>query len=288
MDKGLAISMIIGLIIAFVGVSVFIMLVSGNMHSALNTIYCNTYVWIANSIPFVESPATPESCIFKSYTSTKEIDKKDNKIVSRTLLALVISCWEQVETLRKNKDYGCYEVRLSKKVENVTEANLSDILIKEDHCKSIENVDYGCGAYNQIIWNVEGEILSLNKTIMANAINNNTYPLKIPVNQSMIPNLSVLNKKSELKEFLEDKIPSEICTYFNFTPDLICFFDHNKGIITLNITNSTSNLSKIYNYNIDLILSSMEKSGKIYSPVNTQSVLFIKYDASKEAVIVKG
>jgi len=281
MSKGLALHTIAAFIIAIIGVSVFLLLVSGNMQEAINTIYCKTYLWIANSIPFAETPTIPEICTPKKYLASERINERDNKVVSRILLALTISCWKQAEILRKEEDFGCYEVKISNKVENVTEANLSTVLIEEDHCKSIENSDYGCGVKNQIVWDVEGKILFLTKNIMAEVINNNTYPSEIPVNESMIPNLSSLTKKSELREYLKDEIPSKICWYFN-SIGKSCSFTLKNNIVTFNIT------SKIYNYDIDLILSELEREGKIYSPINTQPVIFIKYDASREAVVIKG
>jgi hypothetical protein len=81
------------------------------------------------------------------------------------LLAHIIACWDNAEIKGIYKSHPCYELRLSGHVENVTEGNVTNILIKEDHCKSIENSDYGCGAKNQILWNIDGDIIN-NQTIV--------------------------------------------------------------------------------------------------------------------------
>ncbi len=286
--KGLALNVVVALIIAVIGVFTFIMLITGNLQNAATTIYCNTYVKLVNLIPSVEGPTTPELCVFRTSIKRQDLEGTDNKIVSRKLLAYIISCWKDIENLRIESDYPCYELRLSGRVENVTEENVSRILIREDHCNSIENSDYNCGAKNQIIWDIEGNILSLNETIIADVINNKTVPSQIPVNISMIPNLSSLVKKSELEKYLQEEIPDSICNNLSASPNMTCSYISGVNIVGLNITNLTIGTSEYFSYNTDEILSYLEKTRKIYSPINTQRVLLIKYDYLRKSVMVKG
>jgi hypothetical protein len=289
MKKGLALSIVIAMIVAFIGITVFIMFITTDMNSALNTIYCNTFVKIINFIPFVETPGTPEVCHSEQPPiKTGYISETDNKIFSRILLGYIITCWNDVETLHVEGDRSCYELRISGEIENVTEYNISEILNKENHCIDIENSDYGCGAKNQILWNVEGEILSLNKSTMVTTLNNETKPSPIPITNSMIPVLSKLSKKSELETFLKEEVPNKICSSINLTPNLACLYSFNITTINFNIINTSSMNSQSYNYNIDEVISSLEKKGNIYSPINTQTVLLVKYDSSKDCIMVKG
>jgi hypothetical protein len=287
--KGFAFNVVIAILIAIVGVSIFIMLISGSLQNASTTIYCNTYVKLINLIPSSEGPIIPEICRFNAAIKTKEFDYTDNKIVSRILLAYIIQCWNDVENLRIDDDYSCYELRVSGMIDNVTEENVSSILIKEDHCSSIENSDYNCGAKNQIMWDVDGNISSsLNKSIMVNIINNNTLPNPIPVNESMIPDLSDLIKKSELSNYLREEIPESICGNVSINPNTTCEYNINISLVNFNITDLTTNNSQYYLYNIDNILAYLEKIHLIYSPINTQKVLLIRYDSQRECIVVKG
>lgn len=164
--KGLSLEVVIALILAVIGVTMFIALVTGNLAGATNFIYCNTYVRITNLIPSVEGPNTPEICSFEGTVRTENLPDTDKKIFSRKLLAYIINCWNNVEQMKVEKDYSCYELKLSGQVDNVTEQDLSDILIKEDHCKSIENADYGCGAKDQILWDIDSGIITDQKVLL--------------------------------------------------------------------------------------------------------------------------
>ncbi len=166
MNKGVALNFVIMLIIAVVGVITFIMLITGSLQNATTSIYCNTYVKLLNIIPSSEGPTIPEMCRIKKHIESEDLEGTDNKIVSRKLLAYIISCWNNVDALHIEGNYSCYELRLSGNIENVTEENVSRILVREDHCKSIENSDYGCGAKDQIIWEIGGDILNTQKILL--------------------------------------------------------------------------------------------------------------------------
>ena len=166
MGKGIALNYVVALVIAVVGVVVFISLITGNLNNTTTAIYCNTYVKLLNMMPSSEGPLVPEVCLEKVSVQTSNLEGSNNKIVSRKLLSYIISCWNTVDISRIKGNHTCYELRLSGNIDNVTEQNVSTLLIREDHCESIENSDYGCGAKDQIVWDVEGGVLNTQRILL--------------------------------------------------------------------------------------------------------------------------
>jgi len=159
--KGLALNVIWGLIIAIASMLLFLSLVTGTFTVAANWFYCRVYINILNFFSG-QGMTIPEVCrqLDKGHVKVDSIDDTDNGIFSRKLLAFIIACWNDAEVRAMYETHPCYELRLSGNVNNVYEQNVTDILIKEDHCQSIENSDHGCGAMDQIIWSVEDNIIN--------------------------------------------------------------------------------------------------------------------------------
>ena len=166
MGKGIGINVVVALVVALTGVLLFIGLITGTLQESLTMLYCGSYIRIAGLMPSSENPSIPDVCVHGKPLETFKIDESDNKKVSRILLSYIISCWNKVENLRLDKDYACYELVLTETVDNVNEGNVSSILIKEDHCSSIENSDYGCGAKDQIVWSVAGGVINTQKVLL--------------------------------------------------------------------------------------------------------------------------
>ncbi|MCK4429023.1 MAG: hypothetical protein KAU95_01505 [Candidatus Aenigmarchaeota archaeon] len=166
MNKGIALNYIIALVIAVTGVITFISLITGSLHGTTTAIYCNTYVKLVNMVPSSEGPLIPEVCREKGPVHSESLEGSDNKKVSRKLLSYIISCWNNVDISHIEGNYTCYQLRLSGNIDDVTEENVSALLIIEDHCESIENSDYGCGAKDQIIWDVSGDVLNTQKILL--------------------------------------------------------------------------------------------------------------------------
>jgi len=165
--KGLALNVMFGFLIAVVAVILFISLVTGSLQNAAKWLYCDAYIKTVSFFWGQETASIPKGCKFEeSPPEVVEINEQDNKIFSRQLLAYIIKCWKEVEIKRLYKTHSCYELNLLKEVDSVTEENVTSILINEDHCKSIENSDYGCGAKNQIIWDIDGKIIKNQKIIL--------------------------------------------------------------------------------------------------------------------------
>jgi hypothetical protein len=168
--KALALETIVAAIIAMAGMITFLYL-TGFFKNASNWFYCNVFLKIQSL--FSKQISVPEACkdYVKEEVKVEEIDESDNRIVSRMILAYIISCWKEAEVKGLNKDHACYEIHLKRSVDDVTEANVTRVLIEEDGCKSIENSrvensDYGCGAQDQILWKVEGEAIRNQKIIL--------------------------------------------------------------------------------------------------------------------------
>ncbi|MCD6403405.1 MAG: hypothetical protein J7K98_03685, partial [Candidatus Aenigmarchaeota archaeon] len=181
--KGLALNTIGVLVIAMVSVLLLLSLVSGTLKDAANWLYCKVYIKLLGFFQGQELGSIPEVCkIFYLKNQAKEVEIKegDNTIFSRKLLALIIACWKEAEIKGLYEDHPCYQIRIKTRVEDVTEKNVSDILINEDHCTSIENSDYGCGYYNQILWKVDGAVNWLTKDEIASLINSNVLPSPSP------------------------------------------------------------------------------------------------------------
>jgi len=164
--KGLALETIVVAIIAIAGVIIFLHLI-GAFKSASNWFYCNVFIKI-QSLFSGQKFSIPNACkdYIKEEVKIEEISEFGNKVVSRMLLAYIISCWKEAEMKGLNKDHSCYEIHFKRSVDNVTEFNVTKVLIEEDGCKSIENADYGCGFLDQILWKVDGEIIRDQKVIL--------------------------------------------------------------------------------------------------------------------------
>lgn len=157
--KGLALNVIWGLIIAISGMLVFLFLVTGTFRSAANWFYCNVYWKVASF--FREEVSIPEVCkgLRRVYAKLERIDETNNELFSRKLLAYIIACWKDAEMRGIYESHPCYELRLPGGVENVSEEDVTRILLKEDRCTSIENFPV-CGARDQIVWSVEGGLIN--------------------------------------------------------------------------------------------------------------------------------
>jgi hypothetical protein len=151
MQKGMEMSLIVAMILALIGVSLFIVLINGDVRSAATSMYCKTFVKFSSD---EKSPSIPDMCKEQKLYEVKTMNSTQNKLASRELLSYIIACFQKSDTLSVKEKYTCFEMHLPGKVENVTEASVSEVLNKEDHCKSIENSDFGCGALNQIDWAV--------------------------------------------------------------------------------------------------------------------------------------
>lgn len=276
--KGLALDVIWALIIAIAGVTLFLALVTGTLKNAANWIYCDIYLRIVGF--FGTGSSIPESC--KSNFDLAEKDKiveSDNKIVSRRLLAYIIKCWIDAEAKGLYKSHPCYEIELTSNVDNVLESNVTDILLNEDHCKSIENSDYGCGAFNQIIWSVDGPIVSLTQDDVAKSINTYTVANPIPVTNAMIPPLGAVKSELQLNGLLSQGIPSSICSSLGAA---CTSWSYNKSMATVSFIISSS----LYNYSIDMVVSNLERNGLINASISSQKMVLIGYDSYRNGVEV--
>lgn len=278
--KGLELEVVWGIIIAIACVLLFLSLVTGTFRSAANWVYCDIYIKVLNFFHGSEMASIPDACRNEAtYSEQVVISDTDNRIVSRELLSYIIACWGNAETMGLYESHPCYEVTISNSVNNVSEENVSFILIKEDHCKSIENSDYGCGERNQIIWSVDGQVTSLIGKNVSDAINQFTIPNPIPVDESMIPVVDNIKTKLELKNFIVGDVPDSICRSKGCSQ-----WEYNKstGYVSLNISSAT------YKYNIDSVMSYLEINGLVNSTIRDQKILLIEYQGTKDAVEVLG
>lgn len=164
--KGLAFDIMFGLMITIVAVILFISLVTGTLQDAAKWFYCDAYLKITTFFLGQETASIPKSCKPEAAVTVVDVRDQDNTIFSRKLLAYIITCWKETEIERLYKTHPCYELHLMRDVDSVTEENVTSILINEDHCKSIENSDYGCGGKNQILWNIDGGVIKNQKIIL--------------------------------------------------------------------------------------------------------------------------
>jgi len=166
--KGLALNAVWAMVIAIVGVLLFLMLVTGTLKNAANWFYCDIYIKVINFFTGREMASIPEVCkhFDRDTAKVERIEETSNRIFSRKLLAYIISCWKEAEIKGLYESHPCYELRLPGNVSNVSESNVTDVLIREDHCKSIENSDYGCGTEDQIIWSIEGGVINTQRIVL--------------------------------------------------------------------------------------------------------------------------
>jgi len=160
--KGLALETVIGLMIGMASLLVLLILFSGSFKPAANWFYCNFYYKLASA--FNPKLSMPDYCR-PTAVETVEIKESDNLLFSRILLSYIIACWKKAEAAGL-KSQACYELRLLEPVDDVTEYNVTQVLIKEDHCQSIENSDYGCGTQDNIVWRVAGDKINEQSIIL--------------------------------------------------------------------------------------------------------------------------
>lgn len=285
--KGLALNVIWSIVIAIASVLLFLGIITGTLKNAANWFYCDIYIKIMNFFSGSGMASIPESCksVVKGSVKTEVVNDEDNKIFSRKLLAYVIACWNEAEIKGLYESHPCYELRLLGNVENVSEKNVSDILLNEDHCKSIENADYGCGAKDQILWSVDGEIISLTKNNISESVNKLTNPKEIPVSEDMIPSIDNIKTKIQLKDFLSKAVPDSICKSLG-SKCSYWKFSKTSGDVWFKITEDEK--SRIYSYNIDRITFYLESSGIVKSEINKQKILLIEYNGERDCVEVIG
>lgn len=161
--KGIALDSVFALIVAVGSLIVLISLFSTSIKPAGEWLYCNVYFKFT-SIFSHASP--PDFCKPEEKPEVIEVNETRNREFSRLLLSYIISCWQSAEVKGLYKDHACYELRLKNKVDDVTEKNVTDVLIQEDGCVSIENSDYGCGEKNSILWEVSGEVINSQSLIL--------------------------------------------------------------------------------------------------------------------------
>lgn len=166
--KGLEANLIWTVVLAIVSLVVLISLTTDTFRAAAFRIYCGMYLNVVRFFSGVETSSLPSYCA--PYTNPGielvKINDQDNKIFSRELLSYIITCWKDAEIKGLYETHTCYELRLLKTVQDVTEGDVTNILIKEDGCKSIENSDYGCGAVDQIVWDVGDNKINNQKIIL--------------------------------------------------------------------------------------------------------------------------
>jgi hypothetical protein len=161
MQKGMEFNMIVALILAIVGVGLFIMFVAGDLESAAASLYCKTFAKISGG-----PESAPEMCRDKMDTlGSFRIESGNKETASREILSYIIACWEKTDAMKIKDRYVCYDLRLPGNLPGIGENDITQILINEDRCLSIENADYGCGVLDQIHWEVEGGAL-LSQTIL--------------------------------------------------------------------------------------------------------------------------
>jgi len=163
--KGLALETIIAMIIALVGMIIFLSL-TGYFKTASNWFFCNVYIKIQSF--FSQKISIPQVCKqnVKEEVRIVEVKEGNKREFSRILLSYIIACFKEAEVKGLYKDHACYELHLKTKVEDVDEKYLTEVLKEEDGCKSIENSDYGCGEKNQILWNVENGVINTQSIIL--------------------------------------------------------------------------------------------------------------------------
>ena len=271
--KGLALEIVVALIIATASLAIFLLLVTGNFQPFSRWLYCNVIAKISTTF---SGTGLPQECMNLEVQAEKhEIEESNNLKFSRILLGYIIACWKKSDVLRPKSSFVCYELHLKNEVEDVVEANVSKVLNEEDFCTSIENSDYGCGVYNQILWRVDGQVKSLSKTDLEDALENAfSQPTSISLQAGFEG-----GSKADLQYYLTEILPNEICE------KLSCknwYYNESLNQVFFKIDET-----KVY-YDVDLIFSYLEKNGKIYSPINQQKILLINYNFYKDAVEVIG
>jgi len=284
--KGLALDVVWSIVIAMASVLLFLGIVTGTLKNAANWIYCDIFMKIINLFSGSETASVPESCkdIVGSEAIIVKVLDTDNEIFSRKLLSYIIVCWKEAEVKGLYESHPCYDLRLSGAVDDVSEKNVSDILIKEDRCISIENSDYGCGEQDQILWSVDGMIKHLTRQNISDALNEFIYPKKIVFIEDKIPQIDDVKTKSKLKTFLSKDVPESICKSLKTKCSWKFIKSTNDILFNINEDGKT----KQYSYNVDQILFYIEKNGFVDSFINNQKILLVKYNGVRDAVEVIG
>jgi len=155
-------------VLGVVSIVVLISLTTDTFRNAAYRIYCSVYLTITRFFSNVEPSSIPPYCKTNGNVNIEviKINDQDNTLVSRAILSYIITCWKDVEIRELYKTHTCYELHLLKTVNDVTEESVTNLLIKEDNCRSIENSDYKCGVMNQITWDVGDGTIKDQKIIL--------------------------------------------------------------------------------------------------------------------------
>ncbi len=149
---------VIGL--AVLSVALILALLSGNLQDKAKKAFCSTYGAIIERIPTPTQgqAGLPEFCRERvSSTQQKQVLTRNGTIAARSIAGHVIACWKTTHGMRLGSDKNCYQLFFPYPFidHNVTEQNVTDIIISEGACGIIENSDCSCGSRDEIIWDVD-------------------------------------------------------------------------------------------------------------------------------------
>lgn len=264
--KALAINTVGIIVITVVSIVLVFQFVKGNLANMLFSMYCK----LSSLFSF-----TPPECKKEEIIKEVYIAETSNYGFSKELLKYILLCWKNYRN--SNNFVTCYKVRITKlPVENVTEENVTKVLKKEYGCEEFQNFDYECGAMDNLVWLVDGDVILIDENVLKEAINYASVPKTLL--ESPISFQYFLTKKSELITLLKEVYPQTICNVLGCD----WYYDPKALQVYFNFTN------EIIKYDIPLILSYLERNGNVFSPIRSQTILFIKYNPKRNCVEVVG
>ena len=169
--KGLAIETIGFILIALVGIGLLIAFVSTPLTDLARDVFCYFYQDIFSKNSDTCKPVDSFQKVVKLLPETSED-------LARNIAAYSILCWESSTKSLKTKDTNCYKLLIESGEFDVSETNVTDILMNEGGCNTLENsiakdkdgndIDYSgrCGVNDKILWDIDVNVIVDQKLIL--------------------------------------------------------------------------------------------------------------------------
>ncbi|MBD3203295.1 hypothetical protein GF327_03310 [Candidatus Woesearchaeota archaeon] len=173
----LTINTIFVILVTIISIILLLGIFSTKLPVFAKKIYCKTFFFI-HSATFIpkDMRADQDFCVSTKTLAPPVIINEPDKL-NITVLGHAVACWEEMEKGKYNENFLCYEITLGPKITSpveLTEENITQILINNDLCNFLENNDtnLNCGKKDQINWSL-GERIYPRQNILIEYDNDN-------------------------------------------------------------------------------------------------------------------
>lgn len=150
--------LIVGSILALIGIGALIGGVSSFYPSALGKTSCKIHRNFIRVIPLPPGtrPDLPDFCL----DTVKGKRERVEQLTNRVLGDKIYECWKRVDRGDYGQDVRCYELYIESTAEGIGEEGVTDFLREQDLCQQLANNQtaagdgLNCGNRDQIKWEI--------------------------------------------------------------------------------------------------------------------------------------